>query len=516
MSLGANKQALMGAAGSSGGSDNFYTHQIANSVRMSLSGNSTLKFTPSTPTSGKTFTYSWWFKKYDIASTSTQASNVFCAGTGGGTYVFFPFQSSGGKFDGNFTGGNFGDNRLTTNMKFRDPSAWYHCVLRFDSTQAATTNRVRLYVNGEEPTYEDASVQSAIAQDGTYSFMNQSGVVQSWGGISGVGTGSEGVDVQFSEIVMCDGQSYAPTEFGETKNGVWIPKDPSGLTFGNNGYYLKFTNSSDLGEDFSGNNNDFTVANISSHDQMTDTPTNNWCIVNPVFRGTETTDAKYGTLSEGNLKFSYTSNNDAYCACTHKVPASGKWYWEYAIIAGGGSSGFNPGFGIWDPDLEAWGSSDGGNKGFVNSIVYDNSDNNVYKARSSTKAYDGTRGSNGDVMGIAIDMDNGAFYVSKNGTWYSSGDPTSGASRTNAGATWTPASEYMNGAVPLAACGGGSTPQIIANFGQEGTFAGTETAGGNSDGNGYGNFYSAVPSGYSAICTQNLTVADGIYPAQRS
>ena len=517
MSLGANKQALMGAAGSSGASDNFYTHQIANSVRMSLSGNSTLKFTAGTPTSGKTFTYSWWFKRYDIDSTSTQSSNVFCAGTGGGTYVFWPFtNSSTPQFNGNFSGGNFGDNRLTTNMEFRDPSAWYHCVLRFDSTQSSSSQRVRLYVNGEEPTYEDASVQSAIAQDGTYSFMNASGVVQSWGGISGVGTGSEGVDVQLAEIVMCDGQSYAPTEFGETKNGVWIPKDPSGLTFGNNGYYLKFTNSSNLGEDFSGNDNDFTVANISSFDQMTDTPTNNFCTINPVYRGEQTTDAKYGVLSKGNLQIEYSGSTDGQRPGTIKVPASGKWYFEYAITGGGGSSSYSPAAGIIDPNTY---TMNGGNYNDTGSIQYTNSENKVRKNGSIVGTYSGSRGSNGDVMGIAADMDNGAFYVSKNGTWYaisggSTGDPTSGASKTGAGATWTPASEYMNGMVPLAAPTGGSQPIIIMNFGQEGTFANTETAGDNSDENGYGNFFSAVPSGYLAICTQNLTVADAIDPAQ--
>ena len=499
-----------------GGGDNFYTHQIANSVRMSLSSNSTLKWTPSTPTSGKTFTYSWWFKKYDIASTSTQSSNVFCAGTGGATYVFWPFQASGGKFDGNFTGGNFADNRLTTNMKFRDPGAWYNIVLRFDSTQSSSSQRVRMYVNGEEPTYEDTSVQSAIAQDGTYSFMNQSGVVQSWGGISGVGTGSEGVDVQLAEIVMCDGQSYAPTEFGETKNGVWIPKDPSGLTFGNNGYYLKFTNSSDLGEDFSGNNNDFTVANISSFDQMTDTPTNNFCMLNAVYRGEQTTDAKYGVLSKGNLQIEYSGSTDGQRPGTIKVPASGKWYFEYAITGGGGSSSYSPGAGIIDPNTY---TMNNGNYNDTGSIQYVNSENKVRKNGSIVGTYGGSRGSNGDVMGIAADMDNGAFYVSKNGTWYaidggSTGDPTSGASKTGAGATWTPASEYMNGMVPLAAPNGGSQPIQIFNFGQEGTFANTETAGDNSDENGYGNFFSAVPSGYLAICTQNLSVAAEIDPAQ--
>ena len=300
-----------------------------------------------------------------------------------------------------------------------------------------------------------------------------------------------------------------------------IPKDPSGLTFGDEGFYLKFENSAALGNDSSGNDNDFSVVGIAAHDQTTDSPTfnsssngGNFCTINSIFRGTSTTAANYGILSEGNLKLTYNSTSDAYQCCTHKVPASGKWYWEYAIIGGGGSASYNPGFGIFDPNGEAWGGSDGGNKGFVDSIVYDNGSNKVFKARSETKAYDGSRGSDADVMGIAIDMDNGAFYVSKNGTFYSSGDPTSGASRTNAGATWAPASEYTAGAVPLACCGGGSAPIIVANFGQEGTFAGTETAGNNADGNGFGNFFSSVPSGYSAICSGALTVAAAIDPGQ--
>ena len=318
---------------SAAGGGGFYTHQIASSLRNSNAQDGTLKITAGTPTSSTTFTYSWWFKKYNIASTSTQASNVFCAGTGGGTYVFFPFQSSGGQFSGNFTGGNFGDSRLTTDMLFRDPSAWYHIVLRFDSTQASSSNRVRMYVNGVEPSYSSASVQTDIAQDETISFMNQSGVVQSWGGISGVGTGQEGCDVQMAEIVFNDGQSYGPDSYGETKNGVWIPKDPSGLTFGDNGYYLKMLAGA-IGTDSSGNGNDFTVANFAAHDVMLDSPTfnsssngGNFCTWNPLRVNQQTQ-----TFAEGNTQFSSTQTSTNPAVTGTFGVTSGKWYWEINMI----------------------------------------------------------------------------------------------------------------------------------------------------------------------------------------
>ena len=513
-----------GASGATGGapaSSGFYSYVITNSVRMSNDNDSTLKITAGSPSSNKTFTYSWWMKKYTQGNNTTQDSNVFTAGTGGGTYVFFAFTGAGEGDDMsnfNFTGGGYGDTRLRTNMTFRDPSSWYHCVMRFDSTQASSGNRVRLYVNGTEPQYDSASVQGAISQDEDFSFLNTSGVTQSWGGISGVGTGQEGCNIYLAEAILCDGQSYGPDSFGETVNGVWRPKDPSGLTFGNNGFHLKFADSSSLGTDSSGNGNNFTVAGIASHDQMTDTPTfggstgGNFATINPIYRGDQSTDAKYGVLSEGNLKHKYSGSSDATRPCTIKVPPTGKYYFEYLINAGGGTSNYAPGAGMMDPDVYTMNTS-GYNP--LGGIVYANNVHKVYKNASVSGTYSGSRGSNGDVMGVAIDMDNGAFYISKNGTFYtisggSQGDPTSGASRTGAGATWTPATEYMSGAVPLSVPNGGSVPIITLNFGQDGTFCGEKTAGGNADTNGFGNFFNAVPTGYSAICTGGISVAAGI------
>ena len=130
-------------------------------------------------------------------------------------------------------------------------------------------------------------------------------------------------------------------------------------------------------------------------------------------------------------------------------------------------------------------------------------DGKVRFANSVTKTYTEVPFADGDILQVAVDTDNGAIYYGKNGTFMGSGDPASGASKTNAGATWTPAS-YSGGWVPTAGALGGSVPIVTMNFGQEGTFSGGTTAGGNSDGNGVGNFKYSVPSGYLALCTKNL------------
>jgi hypothetical protein len=401
----------------------FYSHQIAHSLRMSDANNTTLKITAGTPTSSKTFTYSWWWKRYNVTSTSTQSSNVFCAGTGGGTYVFLPFTNgSTPQANFNFTGGNFGDSRLTTNMVFRDTSGWYHCVLRFDSTQAASANRVRLYVNGEEPTYSSASVQTDIAQDEDISFMNQSGVLQGWGGLSGKGTGAEGCDVQMAEIVFNDGQSYGPDSYGETKNGVWIPKDPSGLTFGDNGYYLKFESSSDLGNDSSGNNNDFTAANLSAHDQMLDSPTfgsegsANFATLNPLASSPD------NVLTEGNLKATKeTGANFEDTAATMNL--KGKYYLECCAKELMGQNGQAIGLVNVTEDLI---TSRDGRLGETGVSYRENGKLMV----AGTENTFGSAWTAGDIVQMAVDMtdiNSVKVWFGLNNTWQNSGNPSAGS-----------------------------------------------------------------------------------------
>ena len=497
--MGVFQNNLMGAAAAAASaSTDFYDHQIANSIRMSNDNDSTLKITPGTPTSRKTFTYSWWMKKYTQDNNTTQDSNVFTAGTGGGTYVFFAFTGAGEGDDMsnfNFTGGGYGDTRLRTNMRFRDPASWYHCVMRFDSTQSSSSNRVRLYVNGVEPSYDSASVQGAISQDEDFSFLNESGTVQSWGGISGVGTGQEGCDVYLAEVVFCDGQSYGPDSFGETKNGVWIPKDPSGLTFGNNGYYLKFESSSDLGNDSSGNNNDLTVSGIAAHDQMLDTPTfnsssngGNFCTMNPLNSGSN------NTFSEGNLKVTNTSGG---CTAlgTMSLVTGHKWYFEGKVTGSG-----NNWIGIIEENNytnSANTNSSIAGSGSFNTYLY-GYNGYIYHGSSSTST--GATITTDDIIGVLVDLESSTNTIQ----FYKNGSAQGSAfNLTGTGINYTPMSDR-----------GSSTGNgFWFNFGQEGTF-GTGSGGGNSDVNGYGSFYYDDGAAAKALCTANLPVVDEVDPAQ--
>jgi hypothetical protein len=497
--MGIFQNNLMGAAAAAASaSTDFYDHQIANSIRMSNDNDSTLKITAGTPTSNKTFTYSWWMKKYTQGNNTTQDSNVFTAGTGGGTYVFFAFTGDSNQDDAtnfNFTGGGYGDTRLITNMVFKDISAWYHCVMRFDSTQSTASDRVRLYVNGVEPSYETATIHGAISQDENFSFLNASGTVQSWGGISGVGTGQEGCDVYLAEVVFCDGQSYGPDSFGETKNGVWIPKDPSGLTFGNNGYYLKFESSSDLGNDSSGNNNDLTVSGIAAHDQMLDTPTfnsssngGNFCTMNPLNSGSN------NTFSEGNLKVTNTSGG---CTAlgTMSLVTGHKWYFEGKCTGSG-----NNWIGIIEENdytNSANTNSSIAGSGSFNTYLYAHS-GLIYYGSSSTSA--GASFTTDDIIGVLVDLESSTNTIQffKNGSAQGSAFNLTGT-----GINYTPMSDR-----------GSSTGNgFWFNFGQEGTF-GTGSGGGNSDVNGYGDFYYDDGASAKALCTANLPVAEEVDPAQ--
>jgi len=217
-----------------GGAD-FYEHQIVSSLRNSAAQDGTLKWTAGTPTSSTTFTMSYWVKKY-TNSTDGADSNIFIAGTDGNNSISHHF-ATGPEFWSLGQGGNWGANYLVSNAKVRDTSAWYHTVWRYDSTQGTAADRVRLYVNGNQVTsWRVSTMHGQIAEDEAFSYINADGVVQSFGGISSVGPhAAEGADLQMAEIVFNDGQSYGADSYGETKNGVWIPKDPSGLTFGDNG-----------------------------------------------------------------------------------------------------------------------------------------------------------------------------------------------------------------------------------------------------------------------------------------
>ena len=164
--------------------------------------------------------------------------------------------------------------RTITSRAFRDPASWYHVVVAVDTTQATDSNRLKVYVNGVQETsfaqtqYPSQNLDTLANVAG---YGNEAIATYPWAGSTYDGMFSGYI----TEHVLVDGLQLDPTSFGEfdSDSGIWIPKDPSGLTFGNQGFYLKFEDSSDLGNDSSGNNNDFSVSNIAADDQVLESPT---------------------------------------------------------------------------------------------------------------------------------------------------------------------------------------------------------------------------------------------------
>jgi hypothetical protein len=223
-------------------STGFYDFPIEQSLRFD--GSSYLSRTPSSAGNRKTWTWSGWVKR---SSLSAHNPVIFSADTGNAPWTAFQFTQSDGTIQiTTFAGTSSG---LYNNASFRDLSAWYHIVVAMDTTQATAANRVKLYVNGVEQTFSNTNYPAQNSD------TKVNGTLNHYIGF----TNNQYFNGYMAEINFIDGTALNSTSFGETKNGVWIPKDPSGLTYGTNGFRLTFSNASDLGEDSSGNDNDWTV-----------------------------------------------------------------------------------------------------------------------------------------------------------------------------------------------------------------------------------------------------------------
>ena len=475
-----------GAAGA-----DFYTYKIGQSLRFNDGDSPYLTRDPSSAGNRQKFTYSVWFKRSGFQSSpypsSSTEMDLFSAG-----------DSSTDRFEIILslaypdqlqiymnTGGTIGS--IITSQVFRDVSAWYHLVVAFDTTQGTAANRVKIYVNGSQITnFHTATYPSQNFNTAVNSTSNQYISKRNY-------VDDRYYDGYMAEVNMIDGQQLTPSSFGETKDGVWVPKSSSGLTFGTNGFYLPFDDSSAIGDDESSNTNDFTANNLSATDVVPDSPTNNFGTFNPFAKHSGTTQ-----MSEGNLAFTSQHNNDWECIGSTMHVSSGKWYCEIGITTA--SSNIN------QRDIVVGISRSASFTFLDENTFYTPASNygyyaqngNVYSGGSVTGSFSTTY-AQGDVIGIAIDMDNLAVYFAKNNTYLNSGDPTSGSNKTGlsgallAGASYEVAvGAYLSG------------QKFTANFGQDSSFAGTETAQGNADGNGIGDFYYAPPSGFLALCTANL------------
>ena len=287
-------------------------YNVANSLRFN-SGSSDYLFKNSwaTATSDKIFTYSTWVKRSQLANTE----RLFGA-YAGSPQVYscdLSFTSNNGYIEFTFGGASAYD--IVTNAMFRDISAWYHVVLAVDTTQATASNRIKIYVNNTLQTLQTANYPPQNTTYQVFRNNNANLIGSAWNG-GAYYTG------YMSETYFIDGQQLTPSSFGETDTdtGIWKPKAFSG-SYGTNGFYLKFANSASLGTDSSGNGNNFTVNNLTSVDQSTDTCTNNFCTLNAIQNGNGSTS----TLTEGNL-VAGTADNKGVSA--NFGVNRGKWFFE--------------------------------------------------------------------------------------------------------------------------------------------------------------------------------------------
>jgi hypothetical protein len=441
--------------------------------------------------SPKKFTLSWWTKLGERTTSATSESQMFfIAYHSGGYQTDFSIQSAAraGGVAHTFrtysvtTGGGAVWNFTTTQL-FRDSSAWYNFVVVSDTDNAIQTERFRLYINGQRVTdFSTATYPSS----GVEPVWNNSTSVTHYVG-SRAGNTNTRFDGYMAEMVHIDGQALTPSSFGETNSsGIWVPKDVSGLTFGTNGFHIDGRDSADLGDDESGQGNDFSTSGLAAHDQVPDSPTNNFAVLNPL-----NLNLTYpAQLSEGNLKMGVISGGFRPATSTIAMN-SGKFYAE-AISH---DAHKNVSFGFRYADLPPNNVFAGNNTGqfgmLLTGQIYDES---TIIGTVSGVSISGTQR-------VAIDLDAGKGWLGVDSDFFDSSAGTTGNPSTGANPTFTFTAgrdifflfvSYTNA--------GAST----VNFGQDGTFAGDVTAGGNADANGIGNFKESVPSGYLALCTKNL------------
>ena len=461
-------------------------YNVANSCRFNRGDSPSLvKDQSASPTHDDKGTLSFWFKIANLSS-------------GDGHYFFSVFTDSNNRMqmllqsDGTLkllqkTGGSTVIN-LVTNRVFRDVSAWYHLVLACDSSQGTAANRIKIYINGVQES--SFSTETYCNQDVDIQLVKGTEVCL---GAYNKASPSDFFDGYLAEMVLIDGTQNAVTDFGEFDEDsptIWKPKDVSGLTFGTNGFYLDFEDSANLGNDANGGT-DFTENNLAAADQATDTCTNNFATINPLYYS-----ASSYTLTNGNLAVDGNASNAWRSLYGTFGLTSGKWYWEIKIDAYNSGDANNFAIGVVSSDQVDQTSSNGKFFGTAQGYAYHGKDGK--KLNNDTVTANGASYGDsftvGDIVGVFLDLDNHKLYFSKNGTVQASGDPTSGSTGTNAAFSITTGHTYFPAIANYY-----SAEHYSFNYGSP-PFS---ISSGNTDSNSYGNFEYPT-QGYYACNTKNL------------
>ena len=446
-------------------------YEIDNSLRFNDDDSAKLTFTPDSAGNRRTFTLSVWFK---LQSTTTTERVLLAAddGTGGNNnFDYIAIHQASKILVYGYTGSE--NQQLLSTQVLRDPSAWYHLVVAFDTTQGTAANRIKVYLNGSRVTafgtenYPDQNFQTKINNANAQRISSYPDQDASY------------FDGYMAEYHLVDGAQKAPSDFGKfDNNNEWVPIKYEG-SYGTNGFYLEFkqtgtdADASGIGADTSGNDNHWAVTNLAATDVTTDTPTNNFATMNPLLTDTTTV-----AFSEGNLKIVATN---ASTAGSSIAVQNGKWYVEMICTA---KTATNALMGIstvdgFDGQRQLDESQNGGSgHGYV-----------MNATKLPGGASYGATWAVDDIMAIALDLDTAQNTV----TFYKN-NASQGAID-------------IDNALYVFATGNGqgsATVTMNINFGADDTFAGEITSAGNTDANGEGLFKYAPPSGYFALNTKNL------------
>ena len=454
------------------GASNPTGYTIDQSTRWNAGDSPHLDRTPGTAGDRRTWTWSSWVKKEVDGSHKT----LFSAGSGAEVMIRL---RSGNQIHVLSATPGVDDTVLSleTTAQYRDPAAWYHIVLAIDTTDGTAADRAKIYVNGDR-------VTSFVTETNISTQNLEMEINNTTKHSVGMHTYNSGdfLAGYLAEVHFIDGQALTPASFAETNEDTnqWTAIKYAG-TYGTNGFYQKYEDSADLGNDSSGNGNDYTNTNLVVTDQVPDTPTNNFCTLSPIVKAFGTV-----TWTEGNLK---AAGSAVYQGTVGTILAgpSGKWYWEHYIHTVG-----NTFTGVVLPSDDRFfkGIAEGPQQG-GKSITYNNN-GYTYIDGSQSGSIWGATYTTGDIIGIAVDMDTSNGQV----TFYKNGSSQGTLSFT--GNNMSDATNVVPGTVL-------NTATSTFNFGQDSSFVGEKTAQGNSDANGIGDFYYTVPAGHLAVCTSNLS-----------
>ena len=489
------RRLMRGASG--GAADPDSTYQISRSLRFNSADSAYLNRTPASAGDRRTWTWSGWVKRANLATGSIQglieandpSSTTVVAGIRLETDNTLKILD----YSGGYT------TQVQTTQVFRDVSAWYHIVVAYDTTQATSSNRVKVYVNG---------VQVTSFVTATYPTQNSQGYINNNGphylGACIFTSVIEFLDGYMTEVNFVNAQALTPSSFGETnaQTGVWQPKAYSG-SYGTNGFYLNFSDNSNttaatLGKDYSGNGNNWTPNNFSvtagvTNDSFVDTPTpygtdtgvggevrGNYCTLNPL------DVAGAPTISEGNLKIVNTNANGVVRGTFGMTGNSGKWYFEITQQTAIGQQGQSPiVYGMATLQSKVSHTASELQKAAFYYTDYIGRYLLIYVNGATTLISVATAIAINEVLQFAYDSNTGKVWIGKSNVWSDSSGGTTGNPATGANPTYT----FASVAEPM-------TPTF--------DHAGVDyTATLNC---GQRPFVTTAPTGFKALCTRNLPV----------